>query len=43
MCIAVIGEVQCGFLFIYLPILYNVVFLLHVTALTLIKIGFGVV
>ena len=37
----VIGEVRCGFFWIYAPTPYSVVFLLH--ALAPIKIGFGMV
>ena len=39
----VIGEVRCGFLRIYAPTLYSVVFLLYASTPTPIKIGFGVV
>jgi hypothetical protein len=39
----VIGEVRCGFLPIYAPTSYSVVFLLHALAPTPIKIGFGAV
>ena len=37
----VIGEVRCGFLWIYAPIPYSAVFLLHAPAPASIKIGFG--
>ena len=37
----VIGEVRCGFLWIYAPTPYSAVFLLHTPAPTPIKIGFG--
>ena len=39
----VIDEVRCGFLWIYTPILYSAVFLLHAPTPTPIKIGFGAV
>ncbi len=39
----VIGEMWCGFLWIYAPTSYSVVFLLHTPTPTPIKIGFGVV
>jgi hypothetical protein len=39
----VIGEVRCGFLRIYAPTPYSVVFLLHAPAPAPIKIGFGAV
>ena len=39
----VIGEVRCGFLWIYAPTPYSAVFLLHAPAPTFIKIGFGAV
>ena len=39
----VIGEVQCGFLWIYTPTPYSAVFLLYTHAPAPIKIGFGVV
>ena len=39
----VIGEVRCGFLWIYAPIPYSAVFLLHAPAPASIKIGFGTV
>ena len=39
----VIGEVRCGFFWIYAPTPYSVVFLLHALAPAPIKIGFGVV
>ena len=39
----VIGEVQCGFLRIYAPTPYSMIFLLHEPAPALIKIGFGAV
>ena len=34
---------RCGFLWIYAPVPYNAVFLLHVPAPASIKIGFGAV
>jgi hypothetical protein len=40
---SVIGEVRCGFLWIYAPTPYSAVFLLHAPAPALIKIGFGAV
>jgi hypothetical protein len=39
----VIGEVRCGFLWIYTPTPYSAVFLLHAPTLAPIKIGFGAV
>ena len=39
----VIGEVRCGFLWIYAPTSYSAVFLLHAPAPASIKIGFGTV
>jgi hypothetical protein len=39
----VIGEVQCGFLWIYAPTPYSAVFLLHAPVPAPIKIGFGAV
>ena len=39
----VIGEVRCGFLWIYAPTPYSAVFLLHAPAPAPIKIGFGAV
>jgi hypothetical protein len=39
----VIGEVRCGFLRIYAPTPYSVVFLLHAPAPAPIKISFGAV
>jgi hypothetical protein len=39
----VIGEVRCGFLWIYAPIPYNAVFLLLTPAFAPIKISFGAV
>ena len=39
----VIGEVRCGFLWIYTPTPYSAVFLLYTHAPAPIKIGFGVV
>ena len=39
----VIGEVRCGFLWIYAPTPYSAVFLLHALASTSIKIDFGAV
>jgi hypothetical protein len=39
----VIGEVRCGFLWIYTPTPYSAVFLLHAPTPAPIKIGFGVV
>jgi hypothetical protein len=39
----VIGEVRCGFLWIYAPTPYSAVFLLHASAPAPIKIGFGAV
>ena len=39
----VIGEVRCGFLWIYTPTPYSAVFLLHAPTPAPIKIGFGAV
>ena len=39
----VIGEVRCGFFLIYVPTLYNAVFLLHALVPVPIKIGFDAV
>ena len=39
----VIGEVQCGFLRIYVPTPYSTVFLLHAPTPAPIKISFGAV